>query len=206
VGYYQAELFEPEKWKPNYPNLAFLRSDDSDCYWGAKIVTAFSNDTIGRLAEAGEYTRSEVTMYVEDVLKRRRDAIGNYWLNRITPLEDIRLDQGRLRFRDLALERGYADPESRAYRVRVFNIYGKEVSRASETKTDQSVLDLPQQALRPAAAVSSADRYGRRPAVRVLIQSNRRDRKWALPVEVILGYHGSKCTLEVLGWNHAPKG
>ncbi len=206
VGYYQAELFEPDKWKPNYPNLAFLRSDDSDCYWGAKIVTAFSDDTIRRLAEAGEYTRPEVTKYIEDVLKRRRDAIGSYWLNRITPLEDIRLDQGRLRFRDIALERGYGASESRAYRVRAFNIHGNEVVPAAVTKTDQGVLDLPQQVLRPAVAASSTDRYGRRPAVRLLIQSNRRDRAWALPVEVILGYPRNERTLEVLGWTHAPKG
>ncbi|NWG13019.1 MAG: hypothetical protein HXY20_05730 [Acidobacteria bacterium] len=205
VGYYQAELFEPEKWKPNYPNLAFLRSDDSDCYWGAKIVTAFSDDTIRRLAQAGEYTRSEVTGHVEDVLKRRRDAIGNYWLDRITPLEDIRLDQGSLRFRDLALERGYADRASRAYRLRVFNASGKETSKPGETKTGECVLGLPQQSLSPIITGSSPDRYGRRPAVRLLIQSNRRDRKWALPVEVILGYSGDQRIMGVLGWSHVPK-
>ena len=206
VGYYSAELFEPDKWKPNYPNLAFLRSDDSDCYWGAKIVTAFSDKTVRRLAEAGEYSRAEVTKHVEEALKRRRDAIGTYWFNRITPLEEAKLESGKLSFRDLALERGYADAASRAYRIRAFNVYGKEIGAAKIIRTDRGVVDLPEQVLRPAAAASSADRYGRRPAVRLLVQSNRRDRGWALPVEIILGYRGNEWVLELLGWYHAPRG
>jgi len=63
VGYFDAALFSPEEWKPNYPNLAFVRMDDADGYWGAKIVTAFTDDTIQKLAEAGEYSRPEVTRY-----------------------------------------------------------------------------------------------------------------------------------------------
>ena len=61
IGYYDSELFEAEKWKPNYPNPAFNRMDDADGYWGAKIVTAFSHEVIEKLAQAGAYSRSEVT-------------------------------------------------------------------------------------------------------------------------------------------------
>ena len=49
VGYYQSKLFEPRRWKPNYPNLAFERMDEADAYWGAKIVTAFSDELIAAL-------------------------------------------------------------------------------------------------------------------------------------------------------------
>ena len=71
VGYFQYEIFDPRKWKPNYPNLAFERMDDADAYWGAKIVTAYSDGLIEQLAEAGEYSRHEVTNYVANTLKRR---------------------------------------------------------------------------------------------------------------------------------------
>jgi len=27
VGYFEADLFDPQAWKPNFPNLAFLASD-----------------------------------------------------------------------------------------------------------------------------------------------------------------------------------
>src|SRR5207249_7445213 len=78
IGYYDSELFEAEKWKPNYPNPAFNRMDDADGYWGAKIVTAFSHEVIEKLAQAGAYSRSEVTAYLANTLKQRRDAIGRY--------------------------------------------------------------------------------------------------------------------------------
>jgi hypothetical protein len=41
--------------------------------------------------------------------------------------------------------------------------------------------------------------------MRLLIQSSRRDGRWALPVEVVLGYSGDSSTIEILGWYHAPK-
>ena len=147
IGYFQAELFDPGQWKPNYPNLAFLRMDDSDAYWGAKLVTAFSDETVDRLAETGKYSRPEVTAYLKTVLKQRKDAIGNYWFDRITPLEDPALERGevgfRLLFRDLALERGYAKGDSRTYRVQVLDLDGKVWAGTAEIKTQGPIVQLP---------------------------------------------------------------
>jgi hypothetical protein len=208
VGYYQATLFDPARWKPNYPNLAFLRMDDSDAYWGAKIVTAYSNQIVRRLAEVGEYSRPEVTRYLEGVMLSRRDAIGKYWLDRITPLEDFTLVRGasggELRFRDLALERGYADEVSRSYRVQTTDAGRRDLAPVTVTRTCHRAVGVPD----PAAQrqeFEPPDRYGRKPLQRILIQSNRRDGGWALPVEVILGTTGESSTPEVLGWYHAPK-
>lgn len=39
-----------------------------------------------------KYSRPEVTALVEDVLKRRRDAIGRYWFDLVTSVEAPRLD------------------------------------------------------------------------------------------------------------------
>ena len=209
VGYFQAESFEPEKWKPNYPNLAFLRSDDSDAYWGAKIVTAFSDDLIRRLAEEGRYTRPEVTDYIGQTLRKRRDAIGRYWLDRITPLEDISFEPddsgGSLRFRDIALERGYAEAGSRSYRVRIVDLQGRERLAPSDIRGASGSLKIPRAAL-GAEPRRAADRFGRRPALKVRIQASRWSYGWALPIEVILGSEGDSPALRVLGWTHAPKG
>jgi hypothetical protein len=195
VGYYQAELFEPHKWKPNYPNLAFERIDDGDAYWGTKIVTAFSDEVIHKLAQAGEYSRAEVTAYVADVLQRRRDIIGRYWFDRITPLEEFVLDASRLRFRDLAAERGYADDNMRTYRFWIEGANDRKPFRGQ-------ALELPNLPLRQGAR---PDRYGRTPLARLWIQSNRRAGGWALPVEVILGHNRNSASLEVLGWRHAAR-
>jgi hypothetical protein len=32
VGHFEAELFDPKRWKPNYPNLTFEEMDESDAY------------------------------------------------------------------------------------------------------------------------------------------------------------------------------
>ncbi len=209
VGYYQAELFAPEKWKPNYPNLSFERMDDGDAYWGARIVTAFSDGIIQRLAAAGEYSRPEVADYVDQVLKKRRDAIGRYWLDRVSPLEDFVLTREgrglRLSFKDLAVERGYANADSRTYRFWIEDAAGKKVLGISAAERGKNVLELQDLPAGNASGKQAiADRFGRRPAQRVLIQSNRRDGGWALPVEVILGFGGKQPEPQVLGWYHAP--
>jgi len=194
VGYYQPELFEPRKWKPNYPNLAFERMDEADAYWGAKIVTAFNDELIQQLAEAGEYSRPEVTAYIADALKRRRDIIGSYWLDRITPLEDFALQGDRLVFRDVAIERGYAKDDSRSYQL--------SVGHGGATGFQGHSVHLPAFRLPERAA---PDRYGRVPVTAIRIQSRSRSGGWALPVEVFLGRNGDSAQLEVLGWRHAAR-
>jgi hypothetical protein len=194
IGYYDSELFEPERWKPNYPNPAFNRMDDADGYWGAKIVTAFSDEVIEKLAQAGAYSRFEVTSYLANTLKQRRDAIGRYWLDRVAPLEEFDLTGGRLVFRDLAVERGYALEEiARGYRLQV------EGKRESLTFTGQSV-QLPELSLRVGG---QADRYGRLLLARVWIECKRLDGDWSQPVEVSLGRTRESQRLQVLGWRHA---
>ena len=194
IGYYDSELFKPERWKPNYPNPAFNRTDDADGYWGAKIVTAFSDEFIEKLAQAGAYRRSEVTAYLANTLKQRRDAIGRYWLDRVAPLEEFDLTGGRLVFRDLAVERGYAPKEiARGYRLQL------DGKKESLTFTGQSA-QLPELSLRVGG---QADRYGRLLLARVWIESKRQDGGWSLPVEVSLGQTRESERLQVLGWRHA---
>jgi hypothetical protein len=202
VGYFSSELFEPDKWKPSFPNLAFEKMDDGDGYWGAKIVTAFSDELVRKLAEAGEYSRPEVTQYVADVLLRRRDAVGKYWLNRVTPLEDVALDGSRLRFRDLATERGFADSGSRDYRFRVENLNRK---RLTQDQVARSV-EIPSLGQLASQAVAQPpDRAGRTPLLRVLIQTRKDAKEWAMPLEVVLGRTSTNKDLQVLGWTHAAK-
>jgi hypothetical protein len=209
VGYFQTELFEPARWKPNYPNLAFERMDDSDAYWGAKIVTAFSDEIVLRLVQSGEYTRPEVTSYLFDVLKDRRDAIGRYWFKRITPLEGFTLSPDgsdyRLSFRDLALERGYARPEGRAYGFWLESSDSRRLAPMQVSQSSKQYLSLPGELLSKIGRPNlKPDRYGRIAAARILIQASQAGMGQALPVEVILGYTTGRTQLEILGWYHAP--
>jgi hypothetical protein len=106
IGYFEAELFEPAKWKPSFPNIAFEQMEGGDAYWGTRIVTAFPKDLIERIVQDGEFQNRAAAQYVVDVLLKRQKKIGEYWLNRITPVEEPTLSGARLQFRDLAVDRG----------------------------------------------------------------------------------------------------
>ncbi len=193
IGYYDAELFEPAQWKPNYPNLAFERMDAADAYWGAKIVSAFADDFIRELAQAGDYERPEAAAHLAAVMKARRDAAGRYWFDRVSPLEDFSVEDGRLMFRDLGIERGYVEKAGRRY----------EMSTGKGTLS----AELPGIAL-PEIGESThgaPDRYGRLPLARLWLRAKNAGGSWALPVEVVLGTAGGSAKIQVLGWTHAAR-
>ena len=45
------KAFDPEKWKSDYPNPAFLSRLPDDEFWGAKQVMAFTDDDIRAIVE-----------------------------------------------------------------------------------------------------------------------------------------------------------
>jgi hypothetical protein len=208
VGYFPGELFEPAKWKPNYPNLSFERTDAGDAYWGAKVVTAYPDALIEKLAEAGEYSRAEVTRFVADTFKSRRDGIGRHWLNGITPLEEFRIEvqdrRTRLHMRDIGVERGYASRDSRIYRYSVRDTRNRKVVPEAVTAPGVAELDLGLLAVDAPSWGAASDRWGRVPVARVVVEAGNGAGRWALPVEIVLGYRGRNPALEVLGWIHAP--
>lgn len=203
IGYFDAELFEPPHWKPNYPNLAFERMDDGDAYWGAKIVTAFTDGLVDQLVGAGQYSSAEVAAYLRSTLKLRRDLIGRYYLDKITPLEEFSLDgppdSRHVRFRDLAIERSYANGATRTYRFWWEDWNGRKLTAEVTARAAEVIPPLPMKLPDPAAP---ADRFGRKPVARLLIQSQQRDGGWARPVAVIIGLPRDGRSAEILGWSH----
>jgi hypothetical protein len=204
VGHFEADLFRPPDWKANYPNLAFVEMDNADAYWGAKIVTAFSNDLVHALAKAGEYRSSEITNYVEDVFRERRDKIGRYWFDVVSALEDFGLDKEpetwTLRFRDLAIDRGYADPGNSTYSFVIrdvgLRVIGTGLSKEVGVVSFEAPGDL---------AGGPTDRWGRTPFLAVDIHTYKSDGTLALPVRLVIGLESSSREMRLLGWAHAPR-
>ena len=124
VGYFNAEYFDPSRWRPTFPNPAFLQTTLRDAYWGAKIVTAFTDEDIETIVHTGEYTDSRAEQYVANVLKARRDKIGAYYFNLINPLDRFALKENPTRpqalsFENLALTHGYAPATEATYRYSI---------------------------------------------------------------------------------------
>ena len=104
VGRIESDVFDPERWKPNYPNPAFLHRRPDDEYWAAKIVMAFTDDDIRALVETGEYGDPRVVDYLVTTLAQRRDKIGRTYLSKVLSLDNFRVGNGELFFEDLSVK------------------------------------------------------------------------------------------------------
>lgn len=119
IGYLESEEFEPSKWKPLDPNGAFANLTDRDGYWGAKIVSAFTDAHIEAAVAEGRYRNPEAARYVVRMLRERRDKVARHWFERVAPLDFFTVDVDSLRFHDLGAERGIYPGTTARYRARI---------------------------------------------------------------------------------------
>lgn len=125
VGYFESEIFHPAKWDPIYPIPPFENRTNRDAYWAAKKVTAFSDDEIRTLVEAGRFTDPEAGRLLTRLLIERRDKIGRYWFARVSPLDYFEFTSAQesitIVFDDLEVRSSFVDPgrTNRRYRCMV---------------------------------------------------------------------------------------
>jgi hypothetical protein len=120
IGYYPAESFDPDQYRQNRKSPAFVRMTDRDAYWGAKVVTSFSDAQLAAVVAAARLPADDAR-YLEHALEVRRDVIGRRYLRAISAVErPSPSDDGRsVCFDDLAISRGYAAKATTRYRVTI---------------------------------------------------------------------------------------
>jgi hypothetical protein len=101
VGRLEWEVFEPEKWKSNYPVPAFENRLPDDAFWAAKQVMAFTDKQIRAIVKTGEYSDPNAEQWVADSLIARRDKIARAYFSTVLPLDSFAIEDGRLVFEDL---------------------------------------------------------------------------------------------------------
>jgi hypothetical protein len=116
LGNFESRLFDPDGWKPDYPNPAFISRLPDDDYWAAKQVMAFTDDDIRAIVETAQFSDPRSTKYMITTLSARRDKIGRAFFSKILPLDHFRVENGELLFDDLAVRYGFYSP--RQYDVR----------------------------------------------------------------------------------------
>ena len=104
VGHIESKVFDPDKWKPNYPNPAFLSCQPDDEYWAATQVMVFTNEDIRAIVETGEFSDPRVVDYLTATLAQRRDKIGKTYFSKVLPLDHFAVSEGELHFEDLAMK------------------------------------------------------------------------------------------------------
>ncbi|HEY3156499.1 MAG TPA: hypothetical protein VGK76_07765 [Candidatus Eisenbacteria bacterium] len=133
VGNFESEVFYPGHFATEQQQAAFREMTDADAYWGAKIVASFSNAQIAAAVGSAHYEDPRASEFLVRNLIQRRDKIARYWFGRVAPLDFFWIDDGMLRFHDLAVDIGLAG--ARGYDVEVESESGRDRSHKRLTLT-----------------------------------------------------------------------
>ncbi|MBI2952275.1 hypothetical protein HYY27_09275 [bacterium] len=134
LGYFENETFRPGRWAPTYPNPAFERCTNRDGYWGAKIVTSFSDEDIAAMVRTGHLSDPGAEAELTRLLIERRDMIGRHWFGRTNPLDRFSADERGIRFEDLTVQGRLASASGTTYLYRLLNAQGKAAGPERELR------------------------------------------------------------------------
>jgi hypothetical protein len=101
-GYYSARDFDPEGWKPSYPNPAFVKMTERDGAWMARIIARFSEDDLRALIAIGHFSDPGDSEYLFEVLLARQKLLLARYLTRLSPVADVHVDGAAICALDLA--------------------------------------------------------------------------------------------------------
>ena len=126
IGWFTAEDFDPDEYRSGRKVPAHRRMTDRDAYWGAKLVTSFSDEQIAAVVAQTQLPLVE-EIYLTRALRMRRDIIGRRYLRAATAVEGpyVANDGGALCFDDLAIARGYAAAGEVRYDVAITDESGR---------------------------------------------------------------------------------
>jgi hypothetical protein len=120
AGWFPAESFDPDEFRSNRKVPSHVRRTERDMYWGAKLVTAFTDAQIAAVVAAARFPEPDAS-YLTRALAVRRDAIGRRYLRATAAVEGpvMTVDGTGVCFRDIAIERGYARAADVRYQAEV---------------------------------------------------------------------------------------
>ncbi|HTM51285.1 MAG TPA: hypothetical protein VL285_21465 [Bryobacteraceae bacterium] len=107
IGNFEWKVFDPERWEPEYPNPAFLNRLPDDEFWGAKLVTAFTDEEIRAIVSTGRLTDKKAEDWVVECLSKRRDKIGRAYFPKLLPFDKFEVVNGEIAWEDLGAKLKY---------------------------------------------------------------------------------------------------
>jgi hypothetical protein len=110
VGLFESEIFDPGRYRPEYPNPAFRNRLPDDEFWAARQVMHFTDDEIRAIVKTGQYSDPRAENWVARCLMERRNKIGRVYFGKVLPLDRFAVRDGRLEFEDLAVSHKLASP------------------------------------------------------------------------------------------------
>jgi hypothetical protein len=114
-AYFTARDFDPERWRPYYPNPAFERMTERDAAWMARKIAKFSPEDIRAFIALGKWSKPDDAEYVARILIVRQRILLARYLTRISPLGDVGADGNQICATDFARLRQIEPPEKFRY-------------------------------------------------------------------------------------------
>ena len=108
IGKFEAKAFDPRKWRPQTPTLAYMELRDDDAFWAAQRVAAFTDEMIRAVVHTGQFSNQAAEKELADVLIQRRDKIKSVYLTAVNPIVNPRLDAKGLTVENAAAAGGVA--------------------------------------------------------------------------------------------------
>jgi hypothetical protein len=182
VGRFEGAFFQPQYWKPEYPNPAFGNARPDDLFWAARRVAAFSDDAIRAAVARGQFSNKAAELYLGDVIIVRRDKVARYYLNITNPVVDFAIDSaGQLTFKNAAADLKFAAAAAE-YRIRWARF---DNSTGEATAVGQEMV-----VNAPSAAVPSELHHAH--YIRAIVTSHHPEQpNWVHPVHVFFRKQGN---------------
>ena len=183
VGRFEADFFDPIKWRPEYPNPAFDNMRPDDAFWAARLVARFSDEAIRAIVAKARYTEPGAAEHTWRTLVKRRDKVLRTWLTAANPIVNPVLSgSGELTFENAALAAGVADAPTE---------YLLKWSRFDNTAGSPAGESIEMRAAEPRAAAPRAVLESG-PYISVIVRTaHPRYPTWNLPVTLVFRRSGA---------------
>ena len=144
VGNLESDFFDPDRWKPEYPNPAFERMRPEDAFWAARIVSRFPDEAIRAIVGTGRLGNPAAEAYLADTLIARRDKIVDRYLRALGPLDGFRIEGGAVVFENAGERAGLARVDGYEHQWFAFdNAAGRATPLGEPTRSGEARVVLP---------------------------------------------------------------
>jgi hypothetical protein len=117
---FEAEVFDPARWRPVYPNPAFDQATPRDTFWAAAILARITPELITAAVKAARFSEPGAESWVTRTLIKRREKLLRHAFDSVLALDNPRVqDDYRLSLVDLEVQAGLVARGKPCYRWQV---------------------------------------------------------------------------------------